>query len=96
MISATCWYVPGNVQGVSTDLLIDSGSTYTIVDKGLFENIPENSRPPLEKINLVLRSANGETLEVCGQTTMKIEIRLNTFDYLSSHNASGKGSLTRK
>jgi hypothetical protein len=60
-------------------LLVDSGSTYTIVDIGLYNDLPEAIKPTLEDINLVLRSANGQTLEVHGQSNMPIEIGENTY-----------------
>ena len=79
VISSTCWYIPGSVQGVTTDFLIDSGSTYTIIDEELYYAIPDHQRSPLEQISLILRSANGETLNVCGQAKVSIELGRETF-----------------
>ena len=81
VISSTCWYIPGSVQGVTTDFLIDSGSTYTIIDEDLYYAIPDHQRSPLEQISLILRSANGETLNVCGQATVAIELGREIFVY---------------
>lgn len=81
MISSTCWYVPGKIQGLQTDFLIDSGSTYTIVDIDLFKMIPAAVRPQLETSNLVLRSASGEMLKIHGETTLTLEIGSKLFDH---------------
>ena len=81
VISSTGWYVPGKLQGVPTDFLIDSGSTYTIIDEELYEGLPENVKTPLEPLEMVLRSANGEILKVLGQTNMQLEIGNQTFQY---------------
>ena len=81
-ISSTCWYVQGQVHGIPTDLLIDSGSTYTILDVGLYETIPKDKRPALEHVDLILRSANGQQLHVHGQATIQLEIGNEVFESL--------------
>ncbi len=80
MISATCWYLPGKIGEMDVDFLVDSGSTYTIVDIGLFQSIPQACRPELEFTDLRLRSANGEILKVHGKTVMNLQIGGKTFE----------------
>ena len=41
VISASCWFVRGALEGVVSDFLVDSGSTYTIVDIGFFRTLPD-------------------------------------------------------
>ncbi|MCP3932391.1 MAG: hypothetical protein GY705_25250, partial [Bacteroidetes bacterium] len=48
VLSHTCWYLSGKVGSLNTEFLIDSGSTFTIIDYELFMSIPENDRPELE------------------------------------------------
>lgn len=51
------------------------------MDKALYESIPAECRPPLEEIELVLRSANGEILPVYGQAEMTLSLGEYTFNY---------------
>ena len=67
VISSICYYVPGKLQGLNTDFLIDSGSTYTVVNVDLYKMIPKSQRPELKKCNLILCSANGEMLQIHGK-----------------------------
>ena len=61
--------------GVKTEFLVDTGSTYTIVDSLFYDCIPESIRPLLEKTNLILKNANGEVMNVLGQTCMELEVQ---------------------
>lgn len=79
VISSTCWYLPGVMNGVKTDLLVDSGSTYTIMDYDLYMSIPEAERPELQKIQLVLRSATGDKLQIHGHVAMHITLGEHTY-----------------
>ncbi len=74
VISSTCWYVSGELGGMKTELLVDSGSSYTVIDYNLFRQIPERQRPTLHKVNLVLRSATGEKLKIFGQINVDIKL----------------------
>ena len=80
MINLSCWYVDGSVMGIQTEFLVDTGSTYTIVDYIFYENIPENMKPPLEQINLILKNASGEVMDVLGQTNMDLEVKGQVFN----------------
>ena len=82
-ISSSCWYVSTRVQGVSMDLLVDCGSTYTVLDLDTYEDIPVDIRPPLEPVNLILRNANGEILKVHGQTRIELQICDLTYSVLA-------------
>jgi hypothetical protein len=62
------------------------------MDEGLYNMIPEENRNPLENIDLLLRSANGEVLKVLGQTQVKIEIGNQLFDYAVKVVALGDNS----
>ena len=50
--------------GNETEFLVDTGSTYAIVDSLFYDSL--NDKPSLEKINLILKNANGEVMNVCG------------------------------
>lgn len=52
--------------------MIDSGSTSTIISSKTYELLPDNSKPELERSNLVLKGVNGIQLETLGITTFEI------------------------
>ena len=60
VISSSCWFVRGCFEGVNSELLVDSGSTYTIVDVELFHSFPCSVQSRLVDCNVSLRSASGE------------------------------------
>ena len=74
VISASCWFVKGSFEGVDSDLLVDSGSTYTIVDIELFRTFPESVQSKLVNCNVSLRSASGELLRVFGEVSLGLEL----------------------
>ena len=80
--SSCCWHIHGEVEGIDTELLIDTGSTYTILDIDFYKDIePQNSKP-LEEVNLSLRSASGNLLKIYGQTVVNITIVNRSFETL--------------
>ena len=60
-----------------TEFLVDTGSTYTIVDSLFYDSL--NDKPSLEKINLILKNANGEVMNVCEQTNLDFEVQGHKF-----------------
>ena len=74
IISSACWYLPGKIKQIERELLLDFGSTYTILDIDLYNMTSEKERPALKNINLKLRSANGEILKGHGETIVDIMI----------------------
>ena len=74
VLSTKCWYTSGMVENVKSEFLVDTGSTFTIVDIDLFNSIPEKVRPKLEHIDLKLRSANGALMNVFGESKLKLKI----------------------
>ena len=57
-----------------TEFLVDTGSTYTIVDSLFYDSL--NDKPSLEKIHLILKNANGEVMNVCGQTNWILKFKV--------------------
>ena len=62
--------------GNETEFLVDTGSTYTIVDSLFYDSL--NDKPSLEN-NLILENANGEVINVCGQTNLDFEVQGHKF-----------------
>ena len=63
--------------GNETEFLVDTGSTYSIMDSLFYDSL--NDKPSLEKINLILKNANGEVMNVCGQTNLDFEVQGHKF-----------------
>jgi hypothetical protein len=76
---STCFYTTGKIGEVETEFLIDTGSTYTILDVELYNRLPENSKPILRECNLVLRGASREKLRVHGEIILPLEFGGKTF-----------------
>ena len=74
VINSSCWHVAGSVEGKSTDFLVDSGSTYTIVDFKFFKNVHNGNMDELEPIDLTLKSLSGEHLKVHGQINLNLTV----------------------
>ena len=60
-----------------TEFLVDTGSTYTLVDSLFYDSL--NDKPSLEKINLILKNANGNVINVPGQTNLDFEVQGHKF-----------------
>ena len=72
LISSSCWYAPGEIEGKKTQFLIDTGSTYTILDIGFFKDIESKIKGTLEETNVSLRGASGKLLTVFGQVLVTL------------------------
>ena len=79
VVHSSCWYVPSRIHELDTDVLIDSGSTYNIVDINLFKEITKSADVVLNDSQVTLRSANGEFLKVHGECVLDIEIENHHF-----------------
>ena len=80
VISSSCWFVRGSFEGIDSELLVDSGSTYTIVDVELFRSFPRSVQSRLVDCNVLLRSANGELLQVFGEVILGLELDGKVYD----------------
>ena len=54
--------------------LVDSGSTYTLVDKNIYDQLDSKFQPVLKPVSLGLTVANGEKLKVYGETVLNLDI----------------------
>ena len=82
LISSSCWHIHGEVEGIDTEFLVDTGSTYTILDIGFCKDMESQNSKPLEEVNLSLRSASGNLLKVYGQTVVNITMGNRSFETL--------------
>jgi predicted aspartyl protease len=71
-------FIKAKVNGVITNLLIDTGATVTLISTGFFKDM--NNMPTLSPSQRDILTANGESLKVAGKTN--IEIQSDTFKCL--------------
>ena len=67
--------VPVSIGGISCFALVDTGAEATVLNNTIYEQIPEEVRPPLSqaKKKLVVAEA-GKEMSVCGMTEIDVEI----------------------
>ena len=71
-------YVSGSVQGIKVQWTTDTGATRSILSKRMFEKIPTESRPKLEKYHS-LTGVNGEPLIELGKALFDIQLGHENF-----------------
>ena len=64
-----------DVCGVTIDMLVDTGSSVTLIDKTVFHEIECSARPTLLQSNSTLKAVNGEPLDVCGEMDIALGIQ---------------------
>ena len=75
--------VKAKVNKVNANLLIDTGAAVTIISKKIYDEIPCEYKPPLNKppAKTVLKTADDNTMDVIGQVTLQIEIASRIFTW---------------
>lgn len=68
------FYTECNVLGVRTALLVDSGSTATLISTRIFEAIQKDKQPKLIKIKEKVRGANGSDIQVSGIADIPLQL----------------------
>ena len=63
-----------------SDFLVDSGSTYTIVDREFFQGLPDCVQSRFVECDVALGSASGELLKVFGEVNLSLELRNKVFE----------------
>ena len=67
-------WVPAYVQGAATAMLLDTGTSHTILTVEAYRQIPESRRPELTEPGLILRQANGSRVKVWGRARLELRI----------------------
>ena len=70
-----------DVCGVTIDMLVDTGSSVTLIDKTVFHEIECSARPTLLQSNSTLKAVNGEPLDVCGKMDIALGIQGRLYTY---------------
>lgn len=85
----TAVYVTGHIEGHETDMLLDTGSSVTLVHRRLFSRLGKNL--PIATFRDPIVSANGELLDIVG--TCKLRISLGGVDVM--HSVLVAGDITQ-
>jgi predicted aspartyl protease len=72
-------FIKAKVNGVITNLLIDTGATVTLISTGFFKDM--NNKPTLSPSQRDILTANRESLKVAGKII--IDIQSDTFKCLN-------------
>ena len=65
----------GKIKDIKTPILLDTGSTLTIVNPELLEKLDSSQKPNLAFSAVRLKSANGENIPVLGECPIQITLR---------------------
>ena len=66
-------FIAGKIENVKTSILIDTGSSVTIISPELFDRLILSVN--IKSSNIRLRSANGENIEVMGECSVNFVLR---------------------
>ena len=72
-------YVQGLVEGITTNLLIDTGADLSVLSYGIYELIED--KPQLNKSNICMFTANGSPLNVLGIAECMIDLNGRVFTH---------------
>ena len=67
-------WVPAYVQGTAVPMLLDTGTSHTILTVEAYKGIPGARRPELDPPNLVLKQASGSRVNVWGRTIVELRV----------------------
>lgn len=67
-------YLPVCVNGIKTNMLIDSGATASLLSTEVYQSIPAKNRPNLKPIHGEMVAINGMSLEIFGYGEFNLDI----------------------
>lgn len=72
-VTGQCWYMRSEVEGLVVDWLVDSGANPNVLDKSVYDRIPDPVRPRLVPTPIKLGAADGRPLTVHGECTLTLQ-----------------------
>ena len=66
-------YIEGMVQGIEANFTVDTGATITMMSRDVYERIPENHRPPLDKCSSPA-TADGRLMKAYGSAVFEMDL----------------------
>ncbi len=67
-------FIEGTIQNKQLSFLIDTGASVTIVKTSVYQEIPRDKRPPLEKVNVEMVAADGRSILCHGKGLFNLKI----------------------
>jgi hypothetical protein len=74
-----CWYLRGNIGGSPIEMLVDTGATVNLLDYSVYCSLDSQCKTPLSETNASLHGADGNPLELKGETEIKINTGEETY-----------------
>ena len=75
------WLVPGTIEGVKVEMLIDSGSDRTLVDSKFYNSIPAAARPRLGPSTWSVDTVSGSPIVAIGEADFQLQLGNQTLSY---------------
>ena len=75
------WLVPGTIEGVKVEMLVDSGSDVALVDSKFYNSIPAAARPRLGPSTWSVDTTSGSSIVAIGEADFQLQIGNQTCSY---------------
>ena len=75
------FYTACKVNEMSINLLIDSGSTSSLISNRVFKQIKPDQRPSVEELHHSVSDVNGSSMKVYGKTIVKLKVGKLTYNH---------------
>ena len=75
------WLVPGTVEGVKVEMLVDSGSDRALVDSKFYKSIPTAGRPRLGPSAWSVDTTSGSPIVAIGEANFQLQLGNQTSSY---------------
>jgi len=79
-VSKTCWFAKTSFGQSHVELLIDTGSAVSLINKKVYDRLANTSKGKLHPVVTRLSAADGEQIEVFGYSDFTLEIEGRTFE----------------
>ena len=75
------WLVPGTIEGVKVEMLVDSGSDRVLVDSKFYNSIPAAARPRLGRSTWSVDTVSGSPIVPIGEADFQLQLGNQTLSY---------------
>ena len=75
------WLVPGTIEGVKVEMLVDSGSDRALVDSKFYNSIPAAARPRLGPSTWSVDTTSGSPIVAIGEADFQLQLGNQTCSY---------------
>ena len=75
------WLVPGTIEGVKVEMLVESGSDVALVDSKFYNSIPAAARPRLSPSTRSVDTVSGSPIVAIGEADFQLQLGNQTLSY---------------